>query len=178
MNSSNNSDNEFIISIKGLPEGRHAYEFNVGHSLFEYYGNTQVSDADVCVKIEVEKGRGWMNVTNCSKGTVTVECDRCLDDLLLDVDFTASMAVKFSKEGAGEVEADDEFLIVNPSDGELDLRQFIYDYICINMPVTRVHKEGECNAGMIDRLKMNSVQESTEGGNLPFEGLNELLDKK
>ena len=121
-----------------------------------------------------------MNVTCIAEGNLTVECDRCLDELELPVDFTASMAVKFAK--TDEDPQSDEFLVVDPTDGELDLSQFIYDYICVNMPLQRVHPDGECNPQMIARLgglDAGGVKEEENGNvNSPFGDLQKLLDNK
>ncbi len=172
---------DFIIQIKGLKIGKYEYGFPIDGAFFKDFDNTFIFDASINVKIVLEKGGGWMNVTSYVTGTVTVECDRCLDDLQLPVDFKASMAVKFAK--TDDDPQSDEFLVVDPLDGELDLRQFIYDYICVNMPLQRVHEEGECNPQMLEKLNgLNAVgvQKEKEGNsaNSPFGALEELLKNK
>ena len=118
---------EFIIQIKGLQIGKHSYDFSIGGDFFRSFENSLILDADLQADVLLEKGSGWMNVSAEITGDVTVECDRCLDELELPVDFTASMAVKFAK--TDDDPQSDEFLVVDPTDGELDLSQFIYDYI-------------------------------------------------
>ena len=72
---------------------------------------------------------------------------------------------------------------MDPTDGELDLSQFIYDYICVNMPLQRVHAEGKCNPQMMERLgglgsgKGNDAENGGET-NSPFGVLQQLLDNK
>lgn len=172
---------DFIIQIKGLKIGKYEYDFPIGGSFFKSFGNTQILDASVDVKIVIEKGGGWMNVVCDADGYLVVECDRCLDELELPVDFTASMAVKFAK--TDDDPQSDEFLVVDPTDGELDLSQFIYDYICVNMPLQRVHAEGKCNPQMMERLgglgsgKGNDAENGGET-NSPFGVLQQLLDNK
>ena len=57
------SDNkDFIIQIKGLKIGKYEYGFLVDGAFFKRFGNTQVFDAAVDVRILLEKGSGWMNV--------------------------------------------------------------------------------------------------------------------
>lgn len=177
------SDNkDFIIQIKGLKIGKYEYDFPIDGAFFKSFGNTQIFDAAVDVKIVIEKGGGWMNVTCIAEGNLTVECDRCLDELELPVDFTASMAVKFAK--TDEDPQSDEFLVVDPTDGELDLSQFIYDYICVNMPLQRVHQEGECNPQMMAKLggldagNRSNEEENGNNANSPFGALQQLLDNK
>ena len=33
-----------------------------------------------------------------------------------------------------------------PESDELDISQEVYDYVCISLPIRKVHKEGECNS--------------------------------
>lgn len=171
---------DFIIQIKGLKVGKYEYDFPVDGAFFKNFENTQILDAELDVKIILERGGGWMNVTSLINGCVTVECDRCLDDLELPVDFTASLAVKFAR--TDDDPQSDEFLVVDPSEGELDLSQFIYDYVCVNLPLQKVHPEGECNPVMMAKLSgldfNNSEKQSGSETNSPFGALGELLKNK
>lgn len=173
-------DKDFIIQIKGLQNGKHEYEFPIDGAFFKKNGNTQILDASITAKITLEKGSGWMNVVGFVNGSVTVECDRCLDELVLPMNFNASLAVKFAKTDADP--QSDEFLIVDPSEGELDISQFIYDYVCLNLPLQTVHKENECNPLMLEKLKVVAADSGEEkknsAGNTPFEALDQLIKNK
>ena len=171
---------EFIIQIKGLQIGKHHFEFPISGAFFKSFGNSQILDAELDAEVVVEKGSGWLNVTAYVEGDVTVECDRCLDDVVLPMDFECSMAVKFT----GSIDDDedgDEFLLMDPADGELVLDQFLYDYVCLNLPLQRVHEDGECNSGMME--KWNSISASGKSddeviADSPFGALKGLFDKK
>ncbi len=167
---------DFIIQIKGLQAGKHEYEFSVDGSFFKRFENSQILDASLSVGVELEKGGGWMNL-NCNiAGTVAVECDRCLDELEIPMNFSASVAVKSAV--TDDDPQDDGFIIIDPSEGELDLTQFIYDYICINLPLQKVHSEGGCNTEMMRKLGEVKYENKQEGtGNLPFTGLLGLVEQ-
>jgi uncharacterized metal-binding protein YceD (DUF177 family) len=171
---------EFIIQIKGLQVGKHYYDFPICGSFFRSFENSQILDADLQAEIELEKGGGCMNVTATVTGDVTVECDRCLDDVVLPMDFDCTMAVKFAKSLADD--DGDEFIIMDPADSELDLSQFLYDYVCLNLPLQKVHPEGECNGEMMAKLgSVNArVEQDDEeiAANSPFGALKGLFDKK
>lgn len=79
-------------------------------------------------------GHGATVDVECSiSGTVTVPCDRCLDELELEVE------TGFSE-------------VYTPDTAELDLSQDVYDYVCTALPLQRVHPEGECNPETIKFL--------------------------
>ena len=106
---------EFIIQIKGMQIGKHHYDFPIEGSFFKEFDNSLILDANLDAEVELEKGSGWINVTCSITGDVTVECDRCLDDLVIPMDFECTMAVKFAK--SVENSDNDEFIIMDPTDG-------------------------------------------------------------
>ena len=171
---------DYKIHISGLAQGKYEYEFPVKGDLFREFDNQQIKDADIKVNVTLEKGSGWMNAVIEGQGTATVECDRCLDDLNVPVSFSESLAIRSARLGE-DTETSDEFIIVDPSEAEVDLKQFIYDYICVNMPLVTVHPEGQCNPQMLAKLdSLRSDEGKGQEDNdiySPFSGLKDLLKK-
>lgn len=182
----NTTHKNYIIPVKGLSAGKHSYEFRLDGGFFEEYGSSIVKDADLLADILLEKGSGWMRLNAHVTGNVTCECDRCLDDLVIPVDFTVPLQIKFSKVHLTEDDSNDEFIIMDQSDGELDLSQFLYDYVSVNLPLQKVHKDGECNVDMIARLENSRLHccddkgdgGNEAGGNSPFGNLKEMIERK
>ena len=100
------SNKEYIIPIKGMSVGRHHFDFPVGNEFFEEYGNSQILGASLNVKLELEKSSTLIEVRADIEGSVTVECDRCLEMMEAKIETEATLLVKFVKT-AGE-EDDDE----------------------------------------------------------------------
>lgn len=116
----------FVVSLPDLGGGPKLFEWRAGHEFFESFGNTEILDADIVVTARVSD-RGFTVKADCEiHGSVTVACDRCLEDLVIPVD--ASFEETYT-----------------PESGELDLGQDVYDYVCISIPLQRTHPEGECN---------------------------------
>lgn len=83
-----------------------------------------------------------------SEGKVIVPCDRCLSDLELRINTNDELLVKL-----GDDYSDDGDCVTVPrEDGEIDLSQYIYEFIALGMPIKRVHEPGECDKAMIQRL--------------------------
>ena len=75
------------------------------------------------------------------------------------------------------MEEDDDNVLILPEDQtELDLGQTVYDFICLSVPIVKVHPEGQCNPEMMARLKEMTTTETPEK-NSPFSGLKDLLNK-
>ena len=85
------------------------------------FENSEVKDADLDISVDIDNEEFEIVVKCEIEGSVTVICDRCLEDLVLPV------STSFEE------------------DETLDLNQDIYDYVCISLPMRRVHPDGECN---------------------------------
>ena len=116
----------FIVKLNGLASGRTVFNWKADVKFFEQFGNTDILAADLDVTAKVVNHGVTVDVECSVEGKVTVPCDRCLDDLELDVE------TSFSE-------------VYTPEDSSLDLSQDIYDYVCTALPLQRVHPEGECN---------------------------------
>lgn len=162
---------EYKVHISGLADGKYRYEFPIKDDFFITYANDSIKGADLVAFVELEKGSGWMNLTCNVKGEITSYCDRCLEELVLPFDVSSNIAVKHAKLGE-KIESEDDFLILDHSEGELDLTQFLYDTICVNIPMKKIHKEGECNQQMISKLEQLNYSSS------PLSQLKDMLKAK
>lgn len=169
--------NQIDIPVRGLKQGRHSFKFEIDGEFFKGYGNTQILDAGCTVRAEVVRHQTIMKVNCLVSGFVVTQCDRCLEDLVLKVDFEREMTVGF---GAVELEgtgAEEDVVLIDPTQGELNINQFIYDYVCLSLPIVKVHPEGKCNP---DVEKYLSGDGSAEGpaADTPFSNLEEILKDK
>lgn len=165
------------LPIKGLSGGKHVFDFIIGQEFFSDFGNTQIKDADFGVEITIQRHASYLQAVCHSKGYVVVECDRCLDDLKIPIDVTSNLTVRFA---ASSVESEeDDVIVVEDSISELDLSQEVYDYICLSMPLQKVHPKGKCNP---DVMKYMTAKESGKGEEdssySPFGNLKELIENK
>ena len=140
-------DNNFIIPLNGLAAGESRFSWHAGKEFFDSYGNSEILAADIDVEVSVEKSGRYMGVDCDLEGSVTVECDRCLDELDLPVETQVRLSVKYGREENSEdhQEGEREVIFVPQDDAELDLSQIIYDYVCLSLPMQRTHDEGGCN---------------------------------
>ena len=155
--------NQFIIPLDGWAAGERKYHSHAGLEFFQKFGNTEILDADVNVEATVRKsGARKVEAVLRLQGTVTVPCDRCLEPLALPVDAQPS-----------------EVLTPGEAESDLDLSQAVYDYICLSLPLQKVHPEGDCNPDTV-RFLSHQEQQNEEAGteNSPFSALKGLFDSK
>ena len=116
----------FVVKLTSLAPGKSHFSWHAGPEFFEIFGNQEILDADLEVTADVVNHGLTVDAACVISGSVTVACDRCLEDLVIPVE--TSLEESYT-----------------PESDELDLRQDVYDYVCISLPLQRVHPEGECN---------------------------------
>ena len=170
----------FIVPLSGLAPGKTHFRWHAEGQFFSAFENSEILDADLVVDVWAEKSGRYAAVDLGIEGTVVVECDRCLEDLTLKVDIEPHLTVGFGAVDVDDDGGDDDVLVIDRSESELNLNQFVYDYICLGLPLVKVHPEGKCNPEM---LRYITESEGTDTGlegetSRPFEGLKDLLENK
>lgn len=176
-------EENFIVPINGLSQGRTEFRWRVGEEFFDRFENSEILAADLDVEVSAEKSGHFIGVDCDINGEVTVTCDRCLEELVLPVETGFRLSVKFGQEPADSSDASEgerEIVWLPESDADLDLGQIVYDYVCLSLPVQRVHPEGECNPDALKYLSSENEQGNDSQGkdaSLPFASLKDLMEK-
>lgn len=167
----------FIIPLNGLTAGKNERFWKVGKEFFESFENSEILDAELDVTALVEKSGRYVGVDCEVEGKVTVECDRCLGELDMPIDVEIRLSVKFGDEESSEEhqEGEREVIFVPETDAELDLSQIIYDYVCLDLPMQRVHEDGECDPAAMKHLSEGTASEGREVADSPFASLKDLI---
>lgn len=168
--------NKIVIPIKELKPGKQIYEYVVDGKFFSEFGNSQIIDALCNVSLEVERNSALIEVLLAVKGKVVVECDRCLEELELPIDIDRKIMVRFASSDEEEQTEDDDVMVLKERDDDIDLCQFVYDYICLSLPLQKVHPKGKCNPEMIAKLKQDIAKKKSKDEYSQFSGLKDLLN--
>jgi uncharacterized protein len=148
-------ERNYRLPFKGLEEGTYRYQFDLPGLFFELFPSPDVRTGDLQADVELIKRSSFLELQFEIRGYVEVPCDRCLEFYRQAVDTEARIFVKF-----GEVmeEESDELIVIPVTDPDIDLAQYLYEFVLLGIPVRRVHpdnKEGEpgCDPDMLQRLK-------------------------
>ncbi len=106
-------------------------------------------------------------------GTLTLLCDRCLDDLVIPVDTTYDINVEYGDEYNDD---SDELLIIPNSDNYLNVSYMIYDTVVLSIPIKHVHPMGKCNRAMSALLKKHRAVAPSDEYDLADEAA-EVIDQ-
>lgn len=140
---------QFKLPLKSLQKGEHSYSYRLDKEFFKNMESADVRDANVDVSLTVTYSNDVYALCFNLKGVVTVPCDRCLDDLQLDIDTGYSIKVKY---GDTYSESDD-LMEIPESDNYLNVAYMIYDTVSLAIPIKHVHQLGKCNKAMSALLK-------------------------
>lgn len=146
----------YTIAWKGLAPGLHTFDFEVGDALFEAFESNEIKGGSCRVHVDLTRSETLLDLVVGIAGRVTVVCDRCLEDCPVPIDYRGRLLVHLS-DTAGEYDGDEMW--VSPSEGSVDLTQYIYESIVLSLPYRRVHPEGECDPDMTERFTVASDQE-------------------
>ncbi len=163
----------FKLALKSLGEGVHEFEYKLGKQFFVDMENSDVHDADLTVHLTVTHRHDAYDLDFRVDGTVTLLCDRCLDDLIVPIDATYRLMVKYGEDYNDE---SDDLLIIPQSDNDLNVSYMIYDTVVLAIPIKHVHPLGKCNRQMSSLLKRHRAVTPGEDAELQEELLDSIDD--
>ena len=170
---------KYVISFAGLKEGRHEFEFDVDDSFFDQFDSSEIKKGKLSVDVILLKNSQVLEMSFNIDGSVKTICDRCLDEFDLPLKYQGKLFFKFGEES---YELTDEIIILSSSEHEINISQFIYEYIHLALPYRRIHPDisgtSGCNKGMIQKLESLIIDEIKEKNYNPsWDKLREITDK-
>ena len=148
MGANNGGNNKYSIDYMSLPNGLHTFDFEVDDTLFSDMESNEIKGGNCKVHACLNCSDSKLDVNIVISGSVIVECDRCLEDCNIPVDFSGLLTVRFSDL---QHDYDGDVMWIAKGD-QLSLKQYIYESIVISLPYRRVHEEGGCNPEMMARF--------------------------
>ena len=151
----------YAVRISGLGEGNHNFSFELDGEFFALFEHSEIKKGSVQAEVILEKKTGVLSLHFSLEGQVEVVCDRCLEEFMLDVTFTQSI---FVKTGETPGEAEDDVLIIGRDDHEIEVGQYLYEFIILALPYQKIHPddpEGNpaCNKEMLKKLNAHRTGE-------------------
>ena len=149
---------QFRIDLKGLTDEENSFAFDLDDNFFAALNGSELERGTLHVSVSIRKATGFFELLFHTEGTVTVACDRCLDDMEQPIAADNRLIVKL---GAAYSEEDD--VITLPEDeGILDTSWLVYEFIVLAIPVKHVHAPGKCNPAMSKVLEEHSADRSSD----------------
>lgn len=167
------SIDNYSIAYKGLPNGTHNFRYEIGKEFFDSIEMSMIEDGKLTAAVSMTKSDAMLKFHFDIEGTIKAVCDICLDTFDYEVEECGGdIMVKF---GEKNEEISEELYVLAYDENEISVAQWIYELICVSLPIQFVHPDDEngnstCNAEMLKTLdrflvkEKNDSDEETESG--------------
>ena len=156
----------YIIPFVGLSIGEHVFKFEIKDSFFENIEYSEIKKGNLIVDLLFKKQSSMLILEFHILGTVKVMCDRCTDIFDLPIESNERLIIKIGGDDIGD---NDDVISIPTSEYEINLAQYIYEFIALALPSRRVHPvnskgENGCDMEVIKKLEKIAVhnQEITD----------------
>ncbi len=151
----------YAIRISGLGDGDHDFPFELDQQFFALFENPEIKKGMVQAKVLYEKRVGILALHFDLSGEVEVICDRCLELFMAPIETVQTIFIKLG-EAAGEV--DDDVIIIARDEHEIEIAQYMYEFIILALPYQRIHPEDKdgnssCEPSMLKKLEAHTVND-------------------
>jgi len=169
----------YNIAFKGLSIGKHIFEFEIDDKFLKEFVGGVFDQGKVDVRLTLDKQSSLMTFWFYIQGRVRVQCDRCLEMYDQPIESKERLFVRL---GERENVEGDDLIWVSTNDYQFNVSQLIYEFICLAIPIKKVHPEDEngnstCDPEMIEKLNKYVVRED-ELNNPVWKDLKKLLDNE
>ena len=145
----------YKVDLKSMKQDVQEISYLLDNQFFANIESDDIQKGKVNILLTVTKTLDVFNLTFKIHGTVTIPCDRCLDDMDYPIETTARLIVKFGKDYAEE---SDEIVVIPESEGVINLAWFLYEFIALAIPIKHIHAPGKCNKQMTTKLKKHTAK--------------------
>ena len=157
---------QFKIDLKRLTDEVTTLEFDLDNHFFDALDGSELRQGTLHVSVSIRKATGFFELLFHTEGTVTVTCDRCLDDMDQPISTDNRLVVKLSAAYSEE----DDVITLPEDEGILDTSWLIYEFMMLAIPIKHVHAPGKCNPAMSKVLEeLSTDRSSDEVSNQPID---------
>ena len=154
---------QFTLPFSGLSEGKHQFDFTADDRFFAEFDTSEVKKGELKIRVELEKRSTYLSLSFSINGTVELVCDRCLENFIYPVESNRKLLVKFSQV---KIEDEAELIYLHPNDFQVEIAQFIYEFVILSLPIRRIHPDGENGESMCDPVMIKKLEELRHHSNI------------
>lgn len=174
---------EYDIAFVGLKPGIHEYNYEVNDKFFEAFQQQDFTDCHAQVKLLLDKKSSFMLLKFEIGGSLMVICDRCNNDLKLDLwdEFHITVKIVEEPELMNEQEDDPDVYYIGRGESHINVENWIYEFINLSIPMHKTCNAngGQCNEEALKMLdKLEGEKPAKPDVNPIWKGLEKFKDRK
>lgn len=163
---------KYSLPLKSLSKGTHEFDYKIDTQFFVDMESQDVCGAALDAAVTVRYDGIAYDLSFAVTGEVTVQCDRCLDEMQQPVNATYHIVVKY---GDSYRDDSDELLEIPERDSALNISYMLYDTVELAIPLKHVHPAGKCNRAMSALLKRHTSP-GVDGEDEPDDFVTDMTD--
>jgi uncharacterized metal-binding protein YceD (DUF177 family) len=176
---------DFEIAFVGLKPGIHEYNYEITDRFFETFQHQDFRHCKANVKLSLDKKTGFLLLKFEIGGSLEVNCDRCNNNLPLELwdEFNITVKMVEEPEVMNDQGDDPDVYYISRGESHIDVANWIYEFINLSIPMQKVCSYEKmngphCNPTALDVLKkMEPEDEKKETeGNPIWKGLEKFKD--
>ena len=161
----------FGVNIIGLSNKVHDFHYEFGDEFFKHYGTQVVEQGDFVADVSLDKRETFIEATFRIKGQAKLVCDRSLDPFSHPVKVEKKIVFKYGDE---DQELSDEIVIINRDTDTLELGQYIYEFIALEIPIKKLHPRYQHEADMDENAEGKIIYSSGSDQNFDNDGSDDI----
>ena len=167
----------FTIPVGGSRSGHHVYEFVIDKAFFDLFEESEIKEGELEAVVDVDRDSTHADIVFTITGKVRICCDRCLGMFDHPVSSGNRLLVRY---GSERDDSDPDLITLPHDENELDLKQYLYEFIHLALPIRRTHPDdangnSTCDPVMLEKLREHLIDEEA-GENPGWEELRKLMN--
>jgi uncharacterized metal-binding protein YceD (DUF177 family) len=174
---------EFEIAFVGLKPGVHEYNYSVDNKFFEAFPQQDFRNCKANIKLLLDKKSSFMLLKFEIGGALEVTCDRCSNNLPLDLwdEFNITIKIVEEPELMNNQEEDPDVYYIDRGENHIDVANWIYEFIILTIPMQKICSFDEmdgpyCDNEAMEMLKKLEPEEKENIENPIWKGLEKFKD--
>ena len=155
-----NNRRNYDIAFVGLKPGIHEFEYEINDKFFQDFQEQEFRNCIAHVRMTLDKKTGFMLLKFEVGGKVNITCDRCGNDLPLNLwdEFNVVVKMVEDPEKMNEQEEDPDVYYISKGESHLHVDDWIYEFVNLSIRMQRMCTEDElggphCNKEVLAMLK-------------------------
>ncbi|MBR8704245.1 hypothetical protein IX315_001933 [Porphyromonas levii] len=142
--------NDFTLDFTHFPKEAESIELLLGDDFFARNEGGEILGGDVSLILTVSPlDTNRFQLSFDYVGEVSVECDRCLQPLSIDIDAVELVDIVI---GDSLNDVDDEVITLDAQNPIYDFSWIAYELLALHLPIQRMHEIEDCDPEMVKYL--------------------------
>ena len=176
----------YDIAFVGLKPGVHEFNYEITDKFFEAFQQQDFSNCRVNIKLLLDRKSSFMLLTFEIGGQLDVACDRCNNNITMDLwdEFKITVKMVEEPELMNDQEDDPDVYYISRGEGLINVENWIYEFINLSIPMHKTcgyeNADGpQCNKEALKMLKKMDLEKAkAQSINPVWKGLEQFRNQQ